>query len=920
MSIPLSRFNTKLKAVTISMATQAPKIPSAKSAGLTPMMAQFLSVKADYENALLFYRMGDFYEMFFRDAEVAAAALNLTLTKRGQFEGKDIPMCGVPVHAMDNYLARLIKQGFKVAICEQSEDPESFKKRGGKGPLPRAVVRLVTAGTLNEDGLLAPDQHNFLAALGQAGGEWALAWADMSTSIFQVQSVTRDNLESRLSRLHPSEIVWPQSADDPQLSLFLETQDITSSPHQDDAFDSLSAQQLLQDSFADKGLDISRFSRAMLSAAGALMSYLKQTQISTMPRLSSPQIVQDGGIMEIDPATRRSLELTRSMTNERKGSLLAAIDETSSAAGARLLSQRLSAPLTDHVEINQRLDLAQLFVKADDLRADIKELIKKLPDSERSLARLTIGRGGPRDLLSLRSAFALARDVNLHLMRFANGAQSATYDQGFMAQISSLIEAIAAPLSLHEPLAAALSDEVPLLVRDGGFIKAGFDPRLDELRALRDESRRLIAALQADYVTRTSISSLKIKHNNVLGYHIDVRANHADRMMNDDEFIHRQTTAQTMRFTTTKLAELERDISSAGEKSLALELEIFADLVQQITQKADEISITGDALAQLDVAIGTALLSVMNHYCRPVLRHDTSFAITQGRHPVVEQSLSADSAFMANDCQMTDSQSLWLLTGPNMAGKSTFLRQNALIAILAQAGLYVPAEAAEIGIIDKCFSRVGASDDLARGQSTFMVEMVETATILNQATEKSLVILDEIGRGTATFDGLAIAHAALEYLHDHNRCRTLFATHYHELISLKERLAHLYPCTMQVKEWQNDIVFLHKVGAGAASRSYGVHVAKLAGLPSEVVTRAEEILSLLETDKLDGSAQQRTTRQLAHLPLFSDSIAQVVATKEAAPHPAMALLQSIRPDDLTARQALDLLYEMTALLDHKDDG
>ena len=880
------------------------------------MMAQFLAVKADYENALLFYRMGDFYEMFFHDAEVAASALNLTLTKRGQFEGKDIPMCGVPVHAMDNYLARLIKQGFKVAICEQSEDPESFKKRGGKGPLPRAVVRLVTAGTLNEDGLLAPDQHNFLVALGQAGGELALAWADMSTSIFQVQAVTREIVESRLSRLQPSEMIWPQSLDDPALLLFLDAQGITSSPHLDDAFDSLAAQSSLTRFFEDKISDLSGFSRAMLSAAGALIHYLKQTQISTMPRLSPPKIVQDGGIMEIDPATRRSLEITRTMNNERKGSLLAAIDNTSSAAGARLLSQRLSAPLTDIDHINQRLDLAQLFVSADDLRGCLRDLIKKLPDSERSLARLTIGRGGPRDLLSLRTAFAIARDVNLHLMRFMNSAQSATYDDGFIKLLSSLTEAIANPLHLHDPLAAALAEEVPLLARDGGFIKAGFDPRLDELRALRDESRRLIAALQSDYCERTSISSLKIKHNNVLGYHIDVRSNHADKMMNDEEFIHRQTTAQTMRFTTTKLAELERDISSAGEKSLALELDIFADLMRQITEKADEISQAGDALAQLDVAISTAHLSVMSHYCRPILRHDRCFALTAGRHPVVEQSLSADSAFMANDCRMTDTQSLWLLTGPNMAGKSTFLRQNALIAILAQAGLFVPADSAEIGIIDKCFSRVGASDDLARGQSTFMVEMVETATILNQATDRSLVILDEIGRGTATYDGLAIAHAALEYLHDHNQCRTLFATHYHELISLKDRLANLYPCTMQVKEWQNDIVFLHKVGAGAASRSYGVHVAKLAGLPDQVINRAQHILKLLETSNLDNNLQQKTTTQLEHLPLFSET-ASTVPTQSAniTSHPAIALLQSVRPDDLTARQALDLLYEVTALID-----
>ena len=886
----------------------------AKQNGPTPMIAQYLEVKSGYEDALLFYRMGDFYEMFFHDAERAAAALNLTLTKRGQLDGKDIAMCGVPVHAMDNYLARLIKQGFKVAICEQTEDPESFKKRGGKGPLPRGVVRLVTPGTLNEDGLLAPEQNNYLAAIGRSGGELALAWADMSTGVFHVQGTTLSGLEGQIARLSPAELIWPSSYEGHELSLFCAAQNITASSQPDSDFDSQSAltalDALYQDMLQDH--DMKALSRGMLSAAGGLLSYLRKTQISTMPRLSVVQIVQDDGMLEIDPATRRSLELTRSLSNERQGSLLAAIDKTNSAAGARLLAARLSAPLTNKEMINARLDLAQIFVDHDHFGDDIVGLIKQLPDSERCLSRITIGRGGPRDLLALRKSFDIAQKIHLALHHFAKSSASQLFNPDFAHTIIDHANQVAAPVHLLHPLTEALADDVPLLARDGGFVRHGYAPKLDELRALRDESKRLIAALQSDYAAKTSIASLKVKHNNVLGYHIDVRAAYADQLMADESFIHRQTTAQTVRFTTTELAELERDISSAADKALALELEIFEHLIAQLIAAADDITLSGRALAEWDVASATARLALSHHYCRPNLYDDRRFDIHKGRHPVVEQSLSADTNFMPNDCTMPETESLWLLTGPNMAGKSTFLRQNALIAILAQAGLYVPADAAHIGIIDKCFSRVGASDDLARGQSTFMVEMVETATILNQATERSLVILDEIGRGTATFDGLAIAHACLEYLHDHNQCRTLFATHYHELISLDAKLERLYPCSMQVKEWQGDIVFLHQVGAGAASRSYGVHVAKLAGLPQAVTQRATDILASLEGENSHQNLAS-SGAALEDLPLFdlAQSLPQH-ATADAT-HPVIKDLQDVIVDDLTPRQALEKLYELSAL-------
>ena len=889
----------------------------AKSSGPTPMIAQYLEVKQGYPEALLFYRMGDFYEMFFHDAVQAAKALNLTLTKRGQLNGEDIAMCGVPVHAMDNYLARLIKQGFKVAICEQSEDPESFKKRGGKGPLPRAVVRLVTAGTLNEDGLLSPEQNNFLASIGIAGGEMALAWADMSTGLFQVQAVTNDALEGQVARLQPAELIWSNRFDTHELGVFCKLQDITATILPEEDFDSQKGFQALAALYGEKTASLSHLGRAMASAAGGLLAYLQKTQISTMPHLQALQLVQDDGIMEIDPATRRSLELTRSLSNERSGSLLAAIDRTQSAAGARLLATRLSAPLTNLSAINARLDLAQIFVEQDHICDDAVSLIKSLPDSDRCLSRITIGRGGPRDLLSLRRFFELSQQIALVIHSFIASPKAELSGGGIIAHLKDNAEAILKPVVLLDLLSNALRDEVPLLARDGGFVKQGYDLKLDEYRQLRDESRRLIAALQSDYIGATGISSLKVKHNNVLGYHIDVRANHADVLMNDAQFIHRQTTAQTVRFTTTKLSELERDISAAADKAMALELAVFDDVVTQIMQQADEISHAARLLAELDVATATAKLASHHHYVRPELFSDKRFVISKGRHPVVEQSLTADTPFMPNDCDMTHTDRLWLLTGPNMAGKSTFLRQNALIAIIAQAGLYVPCQKAEIGIIDKCFSRVGASDDLARGQSTFMVEMVETATILNQATDRSLVILDEIGRGTATYDGLAIAHACLEYLHEKNQCRTLFATHYHELISLESHLAHLYPCTMKVKEWQGDIVFLHQVTSGSAGRSYGVHVAKLAGLPPSVITRASAILDRLETQETVQDAAPRQSHQmLGDLPLFDVN----TTPKQTQPHPVIETLADLRIDDLSPKEALDYMYKLQEMLGDSDHG
>ena len=865
----------------------------------TPMIAQYLEVKEGQQNALLFYRMGDFYEMFFEDAEIGANVLGITLTKRGKSDGDDIPMCGVPVHAVDGYMARLIKAGHRVALCEQVEDPATQKQRGGKGPLKRAVVRVFTPGTLTEDELLSPRQHNYLAALGRSGETMAVAWADMSTGDFMVKEIPEAGLETLIAQLDPSELVVPNNFACPD---WLGAAAVCLSEQAPALFDSTSGRQMLESFYQVGSLDgFGDFSRAMLSAAGALLGYLETTQIGNMPPLSRLQTIVDAAHMEIDPATRRSLELTRTLAGESRGSLLHAIDRTVTAAGGRLLAERLAAPLGNAESIIDRHELVAWFLQHMDMCEQIRVKMAGLSDMERIMARLSMGHGGPRDLSGLANGLASASEI----VTIATNVRALAEPP----QLRALFDAIMVPAPLADELGPALADDLPLLARDGGLVRRGYDLALDELRDLRDESRRLIAALQQRYSAETDVASLKIKHNNVLGYHIDVRATHAEKLMQAEEFIHRQTTAQTVRFTTTELAEMERDIASASERALAKELEIFEQLRSTVLQQAMAITKAAQALAVIDVACASAVLAATTNQCRPDIRTTVDFHIEKGRHPVIESMLDGSTPFIPNDCDLGKDNNLWLLTGPNMAGKSTFLRQNAHIAIMAQAGMYVPAETAVIGIVDRIFSRVGAADDLARGRSTFMVEMIETAAILNRATDRSLVILDEIGRGTATYDGLAIAWATLEHLHEASACRTLFATHYHELTSLQDRLQRLRSFSMQVREWQGSIIFLHQVVAGSADRSYGVHVARLAGLPASVLQRAEQILDELESGQ-HGAVDTKAMNE--SLPLFdrAATAGQEKAVSAAAPDKVIEALDEIHPDALTPREALELLYRL----------
>ncbi len=887
----------------------------------TPMMAQYLGIKAEHPDCLLFYRMGDFYELFLADAEVAARALNIVLTKRGKHAGEDIPMCGVPVERSDDYLHRLIALGHRVAVCEQVEDPAEARKRGGKAVVRRAVVRLVTPGTLTEDRLLEPSRPNTLLALARLrgpgsrtgdAGPWVFGFAavDISTGAFTVGEAAEAGLPALLARHEPREIVLPDTVHAEEgVALVLGQHGAPVTPVARELADSTMADRRLREWYGVDTLDgFGAFSRAEIAAAACAVAYVTRTQVGARPHLRPPVRHDRAPTMEIDASTRANLELTRTLGGERAGSLLWALDATATPAGSRLLAERLAGPLTDPDAIARRQDGVAALVADTRLRADLRGLLKTVPDLARALSRLALDRGGPRDLAAVRDGLASARAVARLLDRVAApppelaeaGREASAVDPGVAALLDDALDA-----------------DLPLLRRDGGFVRPGHDPDLDGIKTLRDDARQVIAGLQAHYADATGVR-LRIKHNGVLGFFIEVPQAAGEswfRPPHSALFVHRQTMAGAMRFSTAELAELDARIASAGESALRRELDVFARLVAAVLAAAPAIRAAGDALAVLDVTAALAEVAATRDWTRPRVDGSLAFAVRGGRHPVVEAALKArGQGFVANDCDLsapaapagrrapTAAGRIAVVTGPNMAGKSTFLRQNALVAILAQMGSFVPAAAAEVGIVDRLFSRVGAADDLARGRSTFMVEMVEAAAILNQAGPRSLVILDEIGRGTATYDGLSIAWAAVEHLHDVNRARGLFATHFHELTQLAGRLPRLVNLTMRVTEWNGDVVFLHEVLPGAADRSYGIQVAKLAGLPRAAVDRARRLLAELEA----SARSAPVARLIDDLPLF--------ATRPATPAPGPDALRdaldAINPDDLSPREALEALYAL----------
>ncbi len=882
----------------------------------SPMIAQYIEIKVANPDCLLFYRMGDFYELFFDDAEVASRALGIVLTKRGKHEGADIPMCGVPIERADDYLQRLITLGHRVAVCEQLEDPAEAKKRGPKSVVKRDVVRLVTAGTLTEEGLLDPARANALLAVARVrasddGWRYGLATVDISTGVFTVGECAQENLASEIARIDARELVAAESlTQEPSLRRLFEAARAPLAVVGRETQDSGAAERVLCDWFALATLDgLGAFSRAELAAAALALRYVERTQIASRPPLAFPARQGHGAILEIDAATRANLEITRTLAGERSGSLLAAIDVSVTPAGGRLLAERLAGPLTDVAAIEARLDAVAFFCADARLRADVRALLKTAPDMARAVSRLVLQRGGPRDLAALCAGARAAHAVSQRLRMVSPGVANLPQEMEMAARQAADIDA-----SFIQQLAAALGDQLPLKTRDGNFVRTGHDAALDEVRALRDASRKVIASLQANYCEMAETKQLRIKHNNFLGWFLEVSQATGEKLLREPfnaTFIHRQTMQGAMRFSTRELAELEEKISSAADRALAMELAVFDRLCGLVSATAQALKSAAAALACIDVAASLAEIASRREWTRPQVDHSRRFEIIAGRHAVVEAALAArGESFIANHCDLTDpageAARIAVVTGPNMAGKSTYLRQNALIAVLAQTGSYVPAKSARLGVVDRLFSRVGAADDLARGRSTFMVEMVETAAILNQAGERSLVILDEIGRGTATYDGLSLAWAVVEHLHATNRSRALFATHFHELTQLANQMPRLVNLTMRVADHQGDVIFLHEVAPGAADKSYGIQVAKLAGLPPAVVARAQLILTQLES----SDRKTPVKKLIDDLPLFA-AMSPVKPPVEPIPEDQLRkALDAIDPDELTPRAALEALYAL----------
>ena len=859
-------------------------LPFGSSGNLTPMMKQYLDIKSEHPNMILFYRMGDFYEMFFEDATIAAPILAITLTKRGQHQNQDIPMCGVPFHSSDNYIAKLIEAGYKVAICEQLESPQEAKKRGAKSVVKREVVRIITPGTITEDNLLKNAGSNFLLAIGSHKEQIATAWTDISTGEFYVSQSNDKSLSNDLARIAAQEILISDKLyRQDNISLALNDYKRLITIQANNLFELSKAEHKIQQYYNVISSEVfGLYTPAELIACGALLEYVELTQKTSQLKISSPSRLNNTFFMSIDGATRINLELNRTMSGEKRGSLLHLIDKTKTNSGTRLLSHYLAAPLVDVEAINNRLNLVEFFLKSTQLRSEQNELFKQIGDIERAVARFSFNRGGPRDLEIICFSLRVADQI---LANFAY------FEEEVPETLKSHLSNLGGFDELFSELNSALTQDLPVLARDGGFIKNGYNPRLDQLRDLKENSKQRLQDLKQKYVRETGITSLKINYNNVIGYFIDITPQHASKM--SEQFIHRQTLANSVRYTSIELRELESELLNLTDNIIKIELNLYAELVNKILERSEALLLFSYSIAVIDVAMSLAELSEENNYCRPILNNSLEFDIQEGRHPVIEISLNKQKQeFIANDCHLNQGKNLWLITGPNMAGKSTYLRQNALISIMAQIGSFVPAKSAIIGIVDKIYSRVGAADDLARGRSTFMVEMVETANILNNATNRSLIILDEIGRGTSTYDGVSIASSCLEYIHNNLKCRALFATHYHELTNLQAQLESLVCYTMQIKEWQDKVIFMHKIISGIADKSYGIHVAELAGLPRSVITRAKYILTSLEQSK-DHS--------------INIDITSNINTQE---HPTLEFIRTLDVDELSPKEALEILYKI----------
>ena len=870
----------------------------------TPMMSQFLKIKSQHSDALLFYRMGDFYELFFEDAEIASAALNITLTKRGKHNGHDIPMCGVPCHSSENYLLNLIRKGHKVAVCEQLEKPEDAKKRGHKSVVNRDVVRLITPGTLTEDALLTEGHNNFLLSCIENDNLYGVSWADISTGEFYCSNLDKVGLLSLINRILPSEILISSIYEESFKSLNLNKEIIISLlPPQN--FEYTFSKERLEKYFSIKSTSVfGDFNINEISAMGALLCYLEITQCGQIAPLTTPSRETEDLYLKIDAASRKSLEITQTLDGKIKGSLLGTINKTLTSGGARLLQDRLNCPSIDLNKINERQEAVSFFIKNKSIMSKLREILKQTPDMQRSLSRLGLNRGSPKDLSIIRNCLRSTKEI-----------QSLIVNEETPRFILKIIDGFKGFETLLSELNSGLVEMPSPLIKEGNYICSSHSLKLKELRNLKNNTQKLIAQLQLKYINMTKVNSLKIKYNNVLGYFVETPISHSKKMVHNDLseiFIHRQTTTNSSRFSTLELSNMANNIFNAQEQSKELELLYFNRFLSSVLNKSNELNSAARSLSAFDLYSSLSFLSISEGWRRPKIDKSSTFKIRQGRHPVVETSLknTGSDNFISNNCDLsTDKDSILLITGPNMAGKSTFLRQNALITILAQIGSYVPASEAHIGIVDQIFSRVGASDDLAKGNSTFMVEMIETACILNKATQSSLIIMDEIGRGTATYDGLSIAWATLEHIHNVIKCRTLFATHYHELTQLENNFPHIKNAKVDIREWRDEVIFLHEVKFGTADKSYGIQVAKIAGLPHSVTDRANIILKELESTSatVDISSMHNASDTNINSLKSTKEKDQISARKIKESLRIFDMLNGLNTDDITPNEALNIL-------------
>ncbi|XVN40327.1 MAG: DNA mismatch repair protein MutS [Rickettsia endosymbiont of Argas persicus] len=870
----------------------------------TKMMQQYLDIKFAHLDCLLLFRMGDFYEMFYEDAVLASGVLGIALTKRGKNGDEEVPMCGVPYHALENYLTKLIEKNYKVAICDQLETPEEAKNRGGyKAVVNRNVTRIITPGTVIEENLITTAEPNYLASLVVPKNKdtAALCYADLSTSTIYVIDVPSHEILNELARLKPREILLSEHLRASELASNISKQLNFRITYQVDSFFAVNkCEKIILDFYKMRDIKgVGEISSSQICAIGSILEYLTLTQKENIPNLPKPKIIDFHSYMTIDFSTRRNLEIVTNSCGGNKGSLLSTLNHTVTKQGGRLLYNFLSSPLTDIHKINQRLNITDFFYSNLDITAKVRNLLKKISDIERSLTRITMNRGSGRDLLSIK-----------YTLETANSIKEIFFDNyGF--ELPSFIEKIVKPLAkndeLYNLIEEAIREDAPNNLNDGGIIKHSYHPKVAQLHDLINNGKLHIEKLKDQYKRETGIDSLKITHNNVIGLFIDVTAKNANKI-NDPKFIHRQTTVNSVRYTTIELQKLESDLVNAKTLVISLEKELYENICMQVIKHADYLRILASSLSGIDVFCNFAYIASENDYVRPEFTDNLSFNIEKGRHPVVEEALKKESkSFVNNDCHLSEAERIWLITGPNMAGKSTFLRQNAIIAIIAQIGSFVPAKSAKMGIVDKIFSRIGAADDLIKGQSTFMAEMLETSAILAQSTKNSLIILDEVGRGTSTYDGVSIAWSVLEYIHDKLKCRCLFATHYHELTIMDNFLPALQNYTIAIEESGKDILFSHNIIAGAADRSYGIHVAALAGLPASVINRAEQIMLKFEKSAASKGKNVLSTES-NNLSLFALEPAKQVRNSKLEEK-----FKSIDPDKLSPKEALELIYQLKKL-------